>query len=193
MAERLRADALLAWALGAFHTATLMVVLVAYTHAGGGLANTFLAGPGSAAGLAAFALLWLATSWTTRRALRGYSIDPGKASPLLTTASHGVLWAGANGVLFFLALVLGLGLSEVGSGGNSGFGPGTAPALLFYVGLGTGAAFVVGAVIGLAFVVVDLAVIGLGLWIARWCLAEPDRGRSGPDARTLDAGSSPHV
>lgn len=151
---------LLAWGLGSFHASVLVVVLVAVAYQRGGLGGA-LQGLSTATGFLLFGGLWLATTWTTGRALGGEPWPP-PASRLLP---RGVGWGAVNGLLFLLVLA---GVTAAGFAVDRGPAA-LEPALVGLVVVGPIAAvvaLVLGAAIGLLFACVDSLALALAARLA---------------------------
>lgn len=160
---------LFAWATGTFHTAVLVAALVAGLHLAGA-AGDLLGEVGTLPGALAYLYLWIASTWTTGRALQSGGVAPVDGVPDRARALRGALtWGGVTGVLFFAALfvvVAGLLLLNVGLG---------AAAAVVVIGLLGGLlAAVVGAVVGAVLAAVDLALLHLAV------LVTGDLSRGGP-------------
>ncbi|WP_435067983.1 hypothetical protein [Haloplanus sp. C73] len=138
-------DSLLAWVLAAFHTATLLVPGLALLYAVGAL-GSLLQGVHTATGFVLYLSLWGLGWWTTKRWLA--------ATPLAVereTLTAAATWGAVTGVgfLFVILAVVAVTLRE----------------LLFVAVLalvGTPVAALVGAVLGVAFALLDTLLVGLG-------------------------------
>ena len=91
-------DPLLAWALGAFHTALFVFLAVFLVYRGGGLGN-LLGGLNTLIGSGLFALLWATTGWTTRRAAGKVGASPA-AGVSWNLLGGGGMWGAVNATLF---------------------------------------------------------------------------------------------
>lgn len=134
---------LVVWGLTTFHVTASVVVLVVALHLAGPLGE-ILSGLNTAVGLGVFAYLWAFTWWTNRRALadawRGDGFDA------RTTAKRATLWGGVTGVCFLLAPLVLFSVFLVVAGAS----------VLAVLAIDLLAALV-GAVIGGAFGVIDVA------------------------------------
>ncbi|WP_135825685.1 hypothetical protein [Halorussus ruber] len=159
--HRVGDDPLVVWALASFHTAALVALLVAALYLAGPLGD-LLSALDTAVGLTLYLGLWAATWWTNRRAFRAIA-DAGtdsasvRASVVVGTAGK---WAGVDGVLFLWMLLF-----------AAVFPPSTVTiaGVAYYLafgGVGSLLAFVVGAIVGCLFALLDLALFrvarGLG-------------------------------
>lgn len=167
VAEPNPGDALLAWSFPAFHTASLLVTLVLGLHLNGSLGEV-LGGLGTEIGVVVFFVLWLTTAFTTRRALRRFTIRRGQRAAVGESLVAGILWGGANGALFLLLV----------GGVNAAYAitvDGLASSLTAYVWvipfglISSAVAFMVGALIASAYVLVDRVVLVLAIRIADRC------------------------
>jgi hypothetical protein len=154
--------ALLTFSLAAFHAALLLTAVVALLYSRGGLGN-LLAGFNTALGLGLYALLWLTTGWTTRRALAGLPWSTlGQPALLLARLGRIALWGAANGALFFLAvlaLLIANGLLSLAAGAR--FAPDVLPGLLVLSLAGTAVGAALGAVIAALFTLLDAVLLAL--------------------------------
>ncbi len=186
MAER----RLLVWGLGTFHAVSLVLLLLVLVYSAGGLGSA-LQGLSTALGFLLFGALWGTSWFCTGRAARRVaSVDltrgggvvrtggaadsmaasrrPWVAGPVWVLA-QGLLWGGVNGVLFLLCLVsvaaVSLAASSPGRfGGTSGTGVELGAVFYgfaFAFGLGGVVAFIVGALAGLVFALVDCLLLAL--------------------------------
>ena len=146
---------LLVVALGTFHAAALIVVLVLVLYATGEL-SSLLISLNTITGLALFGALWVTTVWSAHRTLRGAFAETLRTSlPVGTVIARATWNGGVNGVAFlaFLALIL-----AIASVVNRAFGILVFGAF-FLATIGAVAAFLLGCVIGLLFVVIDIALV----------------------------------
>ena len=171
MAENVRGRGLLEWSLAAFHTAFLFAGLLALLYAGGNL-GTLLASLNTLLGLGLFSVLWFLTWWSTRRAARGIEWTAlERPSVLARRLGRVALWGGVNGALFFAVL-----LSLIVANAAAAIVQGRASAgdfvavIAFEGGAGSAAAFIIGAVVALLFLLIDGALLGLARWLV------PERG-----------------
>lgn len=150
--EHARPGPLVAWALGAFHAALLVAVLVGLGHAADALGE--LGDLNTAVGLALYLLLWVLSWGVSRRVLA--EVPPARvAEPggIRRALAWGVLGGAATGAGFLVAIVVVF----------------VAPALLLRGGeplsvvlialVGLPVAAVVGAVVGALFALLDVALI----------------------------------
>lgn len=163
---------LLSWGLGTFHaTALLLALLVAQSRAG--TLGGFLGSLGTAPGLVLFVGLWLATWWSTRRALLATRGTESWTTPLGDLCWNGFLWGGVNGMLF-LVIFFGVRLAPQFTT------EGLAAAGTFFLGLvliGTASlavAALLGATVGLAFALVDCAALALARWLVPFHPPSPE-------------------
>lgn len=173
----LTAQEMLAFGLGAFHTASLMAVVVVAAYSRGGLGGT-LEDLNPAAGIGLFLALWGSTWYCTRKVVLATAADAAAPSDV-RLFRDGLWWGGWNGVIFFALLAAGIGIALAGH--NIANGDYDAlPSILFGLALailfGGAAAFVVGVIVGAFVTVVDLLMLDL----ARGLL----------DVRRRDAGSA---
>jgi hypothetical protein len=145
-------DLLVAWALGTFHAATLIIMVSLVLYLAGGL-ESILTSLSTASGLALFGALWLTTVWSTRRWLGGMFDERLRMTLPAGLVVARALWRGGINGIAFLPL---LGLILVVSAGPNGavflvlFGG------LAFATLGVAIAFLVGCVLGLLFAGIDL-------------------------------------
>lgn len=150
-------DALVTWTLATFHTSAFLLVALLFLYSQGVL-HQVLQGLSTAVGLALFAALWGLTYATTDQALSGLEDDD-------AFIGRGLRWGGVNGVLFLWVLVLVQGTALVLAGLRDPLG-----ALLFgliFLAIGSIVAFGVGALVGLIFANVDLALLALARAMVR--------------------------
>ena len=151
---------LLSHGVAAFNISLLTATLVATAYWRGSVAG-LLKDFGTFEGAAVFAWLWLTTWWCTRRALHGLPLlESGTPLPVEGFVSRCLVWGGMNGALFLLGLIIVPGLSARDP----------LRVLLFlwaavFLVLPVPVAFFIGACIGLACSLVDLAVLGLARWV----------------------------
>lgn len=131
----------LAWALGAFHAALLMVLLVVLAHETADLGG-ILDSIGTARGLLVYAALLASTWWTASRALRSAGPEP----PPNVAVGAGIAWGGANGVMFLAALVAIVVAPNIDA---------FEPALVLVLGFFTAGAAAVGGFAGGLFALLD--------------------------------------
>lgn len=151
--DAVESDPLVAWSLGAFHAAGLVALLIGLGHADGSLGD-LLDGLNTATGLALYLVLWGLSWLTTGRVLErvDLSANPGPA------IWWGMVGGSVTGVAFLL--VVGLGvilpnlLTDLADIGQVAF-------LVVILSVGVLVAAIVGAVLGAAFAVVDLALYRL--------------------------------
>jgi hypothetical protein len=175
MAERGPGDALVAWALGTFHTLAFGLAALVLAQGQGGLG--LLQELGTLLGVVLAVILWLLTVWATGRALGEPPYPGAGASGLLRSYLRGLLWAGIEGVSFFGALLAIAFLIALVEGDAS---PGTSSpsaiggVFILYIGLGGIAAFIIGVVMGAVVGLLDLAVFGAARWLAGRIAPGPD-------------------
>jgi hypothetical protein len=153
-------DRLVAWALGTFHAAALLVAATLILHLTGGLAST-LSGLNTVSGLALFAALWLTTVWSTRRTLRG-ALDAGLRSsvPIGPLIGRAVWRGGVNGVAFMPLAGVILAFPVVLSDPRTAV-PFLLVASLFAATIGLAIAFGIGCIVGLLFAGIDILLLGV--------------------------------
>lgn len=159
------ADPLVTWAFATFHAATLVVALVVVAHVTGPLGD-LLGGLDTLVGLALFVVLWATTWWTNRRWLAAVGLRVGEQPPTRALVFGGLLWGGANGVLFFWGVYL---LAVLPT-----FGLLVVP-LVIIATAGTVLATVVGALVGGLFAVLDAALLRLAGSFDQGGTAAPER------------------
>lgn len=148
---------LLVWALATFHAAVLVLALVLIVYRAGSLAGA-LHNVGTLPGVALFAALWIATCWTTGRAVRSSDWMPEMAPPVGSLLQRGAGWGGINGIIFFLCLDTTIALSALAAGRL----PNVATSIAFFLGtsvVGSIPAFLVGGAVGMIFASVDIVVL----------------------------------
>lgn len=146
---------LVVFALGTFHAAALIVVLVVVLYAAGPL-SSLLSSLSTVAGLALFGALWLTTVWSAHRTLRGAFTATLRTSLPVPEMIERAIWnGGVNGVAFlaFLGLILAISSVVNGALGLVVFGA------LVLATLGAVVAFLLGCLFGLLFVVIDIALV----------------------------------
>ena len=148
---------LVVFALGTFHAAVLIAVLVVVLYANGGLAS-LLSGLSTIAGLALFGALWVTTVWSTNRTLRSaFTVAPWTSVPADTLIARAAWRGGVNGLMFLACVGVIAALSAAFSGdlalGVIGAG------FLIFATVGAAASFVIGFVVGLLFACIDLALV----------------------------------
>lgn len=164
MSNTPRANALLEWVLGTFHTSVFGLALLLLLYPRGGFGAT-LAGLSTLSGLAIFLALWATTLFTTRRALAGLNWLDGDPAQMAVFFRRALRWGGVNGMLFLAALgvilVLGALVTAPGS---------ITPALIFpafIAAIGVVVAYVVGAFVGVALGALDIAALRVARAVTR--------------------------
>lgn len=166
-APRAYDNRLTAFALGTFHTATFLVTAVLVLHLTGALVG-LLTSLNTLTGLALFAALWATTTWSTSRAAAPSSLTNLSLNAPIGALVLRALRAGAlNGTLFLASAAVILAVSAVLTGNGQSilvfiFGG------LVFVTVGTLAAAIIGATIGVLFAAIDLVLI----WLTRRAVAE---------------------
>jgi hypothetical protein len=166
MPDSIRLRRLLEWSLAAFHAGFLFAALITVLYAGGSLGsllgslNTFL-------GIGLYAIFWLSTWWTTRRATSRLALVAVNA-PLTPLAHLGtvMLWAAVNGLVLFLTIVFlivanTLLLTFTGQaqlGDVLGFA-------VTVLAVGAVVSAIIGAVAGLLFALLDSLLLALARWL----------------------------
>lgn len=166
MAENMRLRGLLEWSLAAFHTAFLFASLLALLYAGGNL-GALLASLNTLLGLGLFGALWFLTWWSTRRAARGIEWSAlERSTELARRVGHVALWGGVNGALFFAVLFsLIVATTVVAIVQGRAFAGDSVPAIAFSGGIGSAAAFIIGAVVAALFALIDGGLLRLARWL----------------------------
>lgn len=139
------ADRFEVWTVATFNVVALGLVLLLVGHRAGALADA-LSGLGTVPGLLVFGYLWGLTLYATRWALRGASL----AGATNTLLQRGAVAGAGIGASFLLGVVL-VGAAATLLAGN--------PQLVTFVligAIGSIAASLVGAPLGVVFVLVDL-------------------------------------
>ncbi|WP_226021980.1 hypothetical protein [Halomicrobium salinisoli] len=143
---------LLVWTVASFHAAGLTLAFVALAHAGGALSD-LLAGLGTLAGFAGYGYLWalsyLATRWVLDDETVAAATDGAVRSAVLRGTVGGSL-VGLGALLGPLLLVV---VPDLVAGSAN---PGSIALVAL---IGSGVALAVGAVVGLAFALLDLAAL----------------------------------
>jgi hypothetical protein len=148
-------DLLLAWVLGTFHAATLIIILLLVLYLTGGLAP-LLSSLSTAAGLALFSALWFTTTWSAHRMLRGLFGETLQITlPVGKVIARASRRGGINGVAFlpFLGVIL-----AVPAVLNGDILPVVYTGLVFAT-LGVAIAFLVGCMLGLLFAGIDAVLL----------------------------------
>ncbi|WP_137287078.1 hypothetical protein [Halorussus salinisoli] len=172
-------DSLVVWALASFHTATLVAVLVTAFYLAGTLGD-LLGGLDTLFGLGLYLVLWAGTWWTTRRVLRAVADATSETDTASETGTSalavvgvGGKWGGVNGVLFFWVLFVGFVALNASLEID-------AVAFLFVAGgIGTLLALGIGAIVGVVFAVLDLALFRAARGLAPAPASAPE---SAPEA-----------
>lgn len=151
MDEALTRDPLVPWALGSLH-ATLFLGAFVLTFHLLGTAGAILGVLDTLRGFALFAALWLVSLWSARRALA--QLPPDAHGTYIV--GRGAFWGGVTGVGFLLALV---GLVLVPGVVEEGVQ--LLPFLVIFAGIGSLAAFLVGALVGVVLALLDVALFAL--------------------------------
>lgn len=139
-------DSLVVWGLSTFHAALLVAVLVTLLYVYAPLGK-LLQGLSTIVGLAVYLVLWATTWWTTRAALRRESVLEGATT--IGVVEQGIAWGAITGVIFLLGIVL-LVLTPQ-------FLPqGYVVSLAFISAIGSVVAFVIGALVGGMFALIDV-------------------------------------
>jgi hypothetical protein len=148
-------DLLLAWVLGTFHAATLIIILMLVLYLTGGLAP-LLASLSTAAGLALFSALWFTTTWSAHRTLRGLFGETLQITlPVGSVIARASRRGGINGVAFLLFLGIILAVPAV-LNGDILLVLYTVPVLAT---VGVAVAFLVGYLLGLLFAGIDVVLL----------------------------------
>ena len=146
---------LLPWALGSFHAALLMLLLVTLAYARGALGG-FLATLGTLPGLALYAWLWGLSAWGTRGALRDVRLDAPPRALLRDALGYAFVRGGLVGGLFLAGVLVALlawNLPRVT------FSLPGAVATVMFGGFGLAAACAVGALVGVLFGALDAGLL----------------------------------
>ncbi len=178
---------LLEWSLATFHTSFFFAVLILIAYLGGGLAS-LLASLNTLVGTAIFLVFWAITWFCTRRAIRSVvksdQLLPIGSNEIRTAFLHGPLWGAVNGVVFLLVLAISttiyaifyalLNASRVESPeALAGSLIAVVFILPFALGFGTPIAFIVGAVFGFLFALIDGMLIGAAQALAKVFIPDP--------------------
>lgn len=145
----------MAWVLGTFHAATLIIILLLVLLLTGGLASV-LTSLSTAAGLALFSALWFTTIWSAHRMLHGVFGETLQiALPLGKVIARASRRGGINGVVFlpFLAVILAVPAVLNGDILPVLFGG------LVFATPGVAIAFLVGYLLGLLFASIDAVLL----------------------------------
>lgn len=163
MAERRAPGPLLCWGLAAFHTATLVLVLVIYLYRSAPIGE-LLANIQTSLGLLLYSALWAITWWSNYRWLQETQLlEAGTASEPDEVILAGFKWGGTTGTIFFGVLV---GLLVLPQAPLSGI-----PFVVLVALIGAVVAFTVGGLLGGVFAVADIILF----WIADQLVAANDQ------------------
>ena len=157
MNEELRADGLVHWVLGTFHTSAVGLALLLLVYPRGGLGAT-LSNLSTLSGLAIFIALWATTVFATRRALLGLNWLDDDPTQMAMFFRRALRWGGVNGLLFFLALGAILLLNAL----LTARGSITPPALTVFAfigAIGVVVSYAIGAVVGVTLGALDVAAL----------------------------------
>lgn len=145
---------LLAWCLATFHTALLVSLFVIGFYLVGA-AGDVLRGLETAVGIVVYLYLWGVTWWTHRRWLdaHGVALITGRPDPRAVTVDA-LKWGGVTGLLFFVGVLVPSAVVLVASNGFE-----TIPLVVLATVVGTLLSFVVGAVVGMVFALLDLLLV----------------------------------
>jgi hypothetical protein len=160
-----RADGLIPWVLGTFHTTVFGLALLLLLYPRGGF-GTILQGLSTLSGLAIFVALWATTIFTTRRALLGLSWLDDDPAQMAVFFRRTLRWGGVNGMLFLVALAVILLLSALLTSSGSP----TTPALTVFVfigAVGLVVSYVVGALVGVTLGALDIAALRVARAVTR--------------------------
>ncbi|MDP9320044.1 MAG: hypothetical protein M3P16_02980 [Chloroflexota bacterium] len=149
------------WALGTFHTSVVGIALLLLVYPGGGL-SVALGGLSTISDLALFGALWSTTVYSTGRATRGLRLLGADRAASGAFYRRALRWGAANGVLFFVALVVIVVTNAVVTappGAPSVQIGAILPIAALEVGLGTMVAFAIGALLGLVLATLDLVAL----------------------------------
>jgi hypothetical protein len=118
-------------------------------------------------GLGLFGVLWFLTWWSTRRAARGIEWTALEHPSMLARRLGRVaLWGGINGTLFF-AVLLSLIVANAAAAivqGRASAGD-FVPVIALEGGVGSAAAFIIGVVVALLFLLIDGTLARLARWL----------------------------
>lgn len=160
-----RGNPLLIWCLAAFHAAGLVLLLVMLLYLSEDLGET-LDGLNTAVGLALYIVLWATNWWATGKAIDGLDLtNPDQPVTGGALLGRGLLWGGVNGVLFLLVVFAPILVVIVAGGDVTVLGMVALLAYLLF--LGGIASFIIGSLIGLAFAVIDLALLEIAHALGR--------------------------
>jgi hypothetical protein len=146
---------LVAWVLGTFHAATLIIILLVVLYLTGALPS-ILTSLSTASGLALFIALWLTSTWSAHRTLQGL-VDQtlNVALPTREVIVRATGKGGINGLAFLLCAYLILGVPAAFNGA-------ILPVLyggLFIATFGVLVALLVGCLVGLIFAGIDAVLL----------------------------------
>jgi hypothetical protein len=164
MTEAPRADGLLPWVLGTFHTSVFGVALLLLLYPRGGFGAT-LGNLSTLSGLAIFLALWGTTLFTTRRALAGLNWLEDDPAQMAVFFRRALRWGGVNGMLFLAAFGAILLLTALATTPDS-----IMPALIFFVfiaAVGLVVSYVVGAIVGVTLGALDIAALRIARAVIR--------------------------
>ncbi|MDQ2745465.1 MAG: hypothetical protein M3Z66_24670 [Chloroflexota bacterium] len=150
------ANRLFRWSLATFHAGLLVLLLVIVLYSFSDLAGA-LKNVGTIPGLAIYLALWTSTWWTTGKAAR--DVTPDGSLRVNELVRRGMIWGGVNGAIFVLVLLAyldGLGLSRGQPNAIE-----VVPFLLIEAAISTIPAFIIGAIVGLLFALLDLGLLGI--------------------------------
>jgi hypothetical protein len=152
----------LAWAFGTFHATVVGIALLLLAYPGGSL-GVLLGGLSTITGLALFIALWVATVFSTGRAIRGLRLIGHDRATSGAFYRGALRWGAANGVLFVLAAAVILALNGLVTAPETA-DRGVILRIAFIQGVfGSLFGLAIGAVVGLVLASLD----GVALAVAR--------------------------
>ncbi|WP_435359553.1 hypothetical protein [Haloarchaeobius sp. DFWS5] len=147
---------LLSWCFGTFHAVTLTVVGVLSLHLGGSVGD-LLQGLSTAVGFAAFLFLWGLSMWTATAVLQRVTLFGPTRSTKSAILTASAVWGGVTGASFLAGVVLTIAVNSAGALPTLG--------LLLILAFVFALAFLVGALVGIVFGLLDLGLLALARWL----------------------------
>jgi hypothetical protein len=157
---------LMAFGLGTFHTALLVLVVVLPLYLTVDLGRA-LAELSTVVGIAIFGDLWLVSVYCTHRGLRDAGLRAGSSGSVIKLLNSGVTWGAWNGVLFLWSLLgAGTAVLLVGAFFNGGGAVlGVSVIGVIAVAIGTAFAAPIGAFAGSVFTAIDIGMLAAARWL----------------------------
>ena len=150
------------WSLATFHTVSFVVAVVVGFHVRGTLA-TSLSRLDTSLGAGSFLMLWALTWTATRAGLRALESDDDHVS--LSIVMRLTVAGGWNGIGVFGALFI-VYLFNLARHGTPALT--FVPLLVLGIAVGGSLAFIIGAVVGFVYGLVDAALLGGAAALLRW-------------------------